>query len=151
MIFGELGHWRIHALTHPLFPLAFAWIESLPLDAPSGKFHLAEGLVGGIDRYPTASASEKAWESHRLHGDIQLLLSGEELCGYGTLAGLNVTRPYDPVKDTEKYGPHPSPGPYLHLIPSRFTILFPGEAHQPGVRVGPEPVDVVKVVVKFRV
>ncbi len=150
MIFGELRHWRIHAAAHPLFPLAFAWIESLRIDAPSGKFQLAEGLVGGIDRYPTAPASEKAWESHRVHGDIQLLLSGEELCGYGTLAGLNVTRPYDPAKDTEKYGPHPSPGPYLHLIPGRFAILFPGEAHQPGVMTEAGPGDVVKVVVKFR-
>ena len=151
MIFGELALWRHVAPDHPLFPAAFAWIESLRPDAPSGKFPIAEGLVGGIDRYRTAPSADKAWEAHRLHGDIQLLLQGEELCGYGALDGLTVTRPYDPAKDTEKYGAHPRPGPALRLVPGRFAILFPGEAHQPGVMAGPEPVDVVKVVVKFRV
>lgn len=151
MIFGELALWRHVAPDHPPFPAAFAWIEALRPDAPSGKFPIAEGLVGGIDRYRTAPSADKAWEAHRLHGDIQLLLQGEELCGYGALDGLTVTRPYDPAKDTEKYGPHPRPGPAIRLVPGRFAILFPGEAHQPGVMAGPEPVDVVKVVVKFRV
>jgi biofilm protein TabA len=150
MILGDLAHWRLHADAHPLFPAAFAWIESLRPDAPAGKFPLAEGLVGGIDRYRTAPAAEKAWEAHRFHGDIQLLLAGEELCGFGALDGLAVTRPYDPLKDTEKYGPHPRPGPALRLVPGRFAILFPGEAHQPGVTAGDAPCDVVKVVVKFR-
>ena len=150
MIFGELAHWRLLAPDHPGFPAAFAWIESLRPDAPSGKFPIADGVVGGIDRYRTAPSADKAWEAHRLHGDIQLLLAGEELCGYGLLEGLTVTRPYDPAKDTEKYGPHPSPGPAIRLMPGRFAILLPGEAHQPGVMAGPEPVEVVKVVVKFR-
>ncbi len=150
MIFGELKDWRLHAAAHPLFPAAFAWIEGLRPDAPSGKFPIAEGLVGGIDRYRTAPAADKAWEAHRLQGDIQLLLAGEELCGFGGLEGLTVTRAYDPAKDTEKYGAHPRPGPALRLIPGRFAILFPGEAHQPGVMAGAEPADVIKVVVKFR-
>ncbi len=150
MIFGELANWRLHASAHPLFPAAFAWIETLSPDAPSGKFPIAEGLFGGIDRYRTAPAADKAWEAHRLHGDIQLLLAGEELCGFGGLGGLTVTRPYDPAKDTEKYGAHPRPGPAIRLLPGRFAILFPGEAHQPGVMAGSEPVEVVKVVVKFR-
>ena len=150
MIFGELKDWRLHTAAHPLFPAAFAWIECLRPDAPSGKFPIAEGLAGGIDRYRTAPGADKAWEAHRLHGDIQLLLAGEELSACGGLEGLTVTRPYDPAKDTEKYGAHPRPGPSLRLIPGRFAILVPGEAHQPGVMAGAEPCDVIKVVVKFR-
>ena len=68
----------------------------------------------------------------------------------GSLDGLAVTRPYDPLRDTEKYGPHPRPGPSIRLLPGRFAILFPGEAHQPGVMAGASPCEVVKVVVKFR-
>lgn len=150
MIIGEIAHWRALALGHAAFPAAFAWIESLRPDAPSGKFAIGEGLVGGIDRYLTAPAADKAWEAHRLHGDIQLLLAGEELCGFGALEGLGVTRPYDPAKDTEKYGPHPSPGPAIRLMPGRFAVLYPGEAHQPGVMTESGPCEVVKVVVKFR-
>jgi YhcH/YjgK/YiaL family protein len=150
MIFGDLAQWRHLAPDLPGMPAAFTWLESLRPDAPSGKFALDGGLVGGIDRYRTAPSSDKAWESHRIHGDIQLLLSGEELLGVGSLEGLTVTRPYDLAKDTEKYGPHPSPGPVLRLAPGRFAILFPGEAHQPGVMTEAGPGDVVKVVVKFR-
>ncbi len=150
MILGELASWRIHAGAHPLFPAAFAWIEGLRADAPSGKFPIADGLVGGIDRYRTAPSADRGWEAHRIHGDIQLLLDGEELLGLGALKGLTVTRPYDLAKDTEKYGPHPSPGPAARLVPGRFAILFPGEAHQPGVMTEAGPRDVAKVVVKFR-
>jgi len=150
MILGELALWRSLAPRRPDLARAFVWLESLALDAPTGKVDLGAGLVGGVDRYRTAPSGEKAWEAHRLHGDIQLLLSGEELLGVGSLEGLAVTRPYDPAKDTEKYGPHPSPGPALRLIPGRFAMLFPGEAHQPGVMTEAGPCDVVKVVVKFR-
>ncbi len=150
MIFGDLAQWRRLAPDLPGMPAAFAWLESLRTDAPSGKFALDGGLVGGIDRYRTAPSADKAWEAHRLHGDIQLLLQGQELCGYGLLDGLTVTRPYDLAKDTEKYGPHPRPGPAIRLVPGRFAILLPGEAHQPGVMTEAGPCDVVKVVVKFR-
>lgn len=149
MIFGDLAVGKHLAPDHPCFTRAFDWLASLPPDAPSGKVELGEGLVGGIDRYRTAPTGEKAWEAHRLHGDIQMLLAGEELLGVGALQGLTITRPYDLAKDTEKYGPHPSPGPALRLAPGRFAILYPGEAHQPGVMTEAGPCDVVKVVVKF--
>ena len=151
MIFGELSDWRLHAASHPLFPQAFAWLESLDADIPDGKYPIdGERLVGGVNRYRTAPADDRQWEAHRLHGDIQVVLAGEELCGIGQLQGLAVTRPYDPAKDTEKYAAHPAPGPHLRLIPGRFAILFPGDAHQPGVQTETGPCDVVKVVVKFR-
>ena len=149
MIFGELASWRIHADAHPLFPAAFAWIESLRPDAPSGKMTLAEGLVGGIDRYRTAPYAEKQWEAHRLYGDIQVVLAGEELCGHGPLTGLAVTRPYQPEKDVVKYAPPAKPQRMIRLKPGLFAVFLPEDAHQPGVE-AEIPDDIIKVVVKFR-
>ena len=150
MTFGELAHWRLFAPDRPDLTAAFEWLESIDATIADGKYPIADGVVGGVNRYRTAPSTDKQWEAHRLHGDIQLVLAGEELCGYGALKGLTVTRPYDPAKDTEKYGPHPSPGPALRLVPGRYAILFPGEAHQPGVQTESGTCEVVKVVVKFR-
>lgn len=151
MIYGELDGWRLHATGHPLFPLAFAWLESIDAAIPDGRYPIdGDRLVGGVNRYRTAPAADKQWEAHRLHGDIQVVLSGEELCGHGPLDGLAVTRPYQAEKDVEKYAPPASPRRMIHLKPGLFAVFLPDDAHQPGVQVDSGPCDIVKVVVKFR-
>ena len=150
MILDRLDNWQAHAASHPLFPQAFAWLRSIDAAIPDGKYPIAgEALVGGVNRYRTAPYAEKAWEAHRLHGDIQVVLAGEELCGHGPLRGLGVTRPYQPEKDVEKYAPPANPERMLRLRPGLFAVFLPDDAHQPGVQ-AETPCDIVKVVVKFR-
>lgn len=150
MILDRLDNWQVHATAHPLFPQAFAWLQSIDAKIPDGKYPIAgEALVGGVNRYRTSPYAEKAWEAHRLYGDIQVVLAGEELCGHGPLAGLEVTRPYQPEKDVAKYAPPANPERMLWLKPGLFAVFLPDDAHQPGVQTE-TPCDIVKVVVKFR-
>lgn len=150
MILDRLDNWQAHAAAHPLFPQAFAWLTSLDASIADGKYPIVgDSLVGGINRYRTAPYAEKQWEAHRLFGDIQVLLVGEELCGHGQLAGLSITRPYQSEKDVEKYAPPAKPERMIRLKPGLFAVFLPDDAHQPGVQVE-GPIDVIKVVVKFR-
>lgn len=152
MILDRLDNWQAHVAAHPLFPKAFAWLKSIDASIADGRYPIdGEALVAGVNRYRTAPYAERQWEAHRLHGDIQVVLVGEELCGHGPLAGLAVTRPYQAEKDVEKYAPPATPERMIHLKPGLFAILHPDDAHQPGVMTEAGPCDVIKVVVKFRV
>lgn len=151
MILDSLENWQAHADAHPLLPKAFAWLRSIDASIPDGKYPIdGEALVGGVNRYRTAPYADKQWEAHRLYGDIQVVLAGEELCGHGPLTGLAVTRPYQPDKDVEKYVPPTQPVRMIHLKPGLFAVFLPDDAHQPGVQVDAGPCEVIKVVVKFR-
>ena len=150
MILDKLDNWQAHAVTHPLFPQAFAWLKSLDASIADGKYPIVgDNLVGSLNRYRTAPYADKQWEAHRLYGDIQVVLAGEELCGHGRLDGLVVTRPYQPEKDVEKYAPPTNPERMIKLKPGLFAVFLPDDAHQPGVQVE-GPADIIKIVVKFR-
>jgi len=150
MIFGELQQRARYHSQHPLFAQAFDWLSSLESSIPDGVYPLAgEDLVGRVSRYSTQPYTEKLWEAHRLFGDIQVVLEGEELCGYGSRAGLSLTRPYQADKDIEKFAPPNQPDHQLHLKPGLFAVFLPDDAHQPGVQVQ-DSLAVTKVVVKFR-
>jgi biofilm protein TabA len=150
VILDRLDNWQVHAGVHPLFPQAFAWLASIDTTLADGKYPIGgDNLVAGVNRYRTAPYAEKQWEAHRLFGDIQMVLSGEELCGHGPLSGLDVTRPYQLEKDVEKYAPPAKPERMIRLKPGLFAVFLPEDAHQPGVQTE-TPADIIKVVVKFR-
>lgn len=150
MIFGELQQRARYYSQHPFFAHALDWLSNLEASIPDGVYPLAgEDLVGRVSRYPTQPYTKKLWEAHRLFGDIQVVLEGEELCGFGSRAGLHVTRPYQIDKDVEKFAPPSRADDQLHLRPGLFAVFLPEDAHQPGVQVQDSLV-VTKVVVKFR-
>ncbi|NBX01792.1 DUF386 domain-containing protein [bacterium] len=99
--------------------------------------------------FPLAFAAEKKWESHRVFGDIQVMFSGEEICGHHPANALRSTESYQENKDVEKFA-HPTTNTNsLLLKPGSFTIFYPSDGHQPGVMVN-HPTEVLKVVIKFR-
>jgi YhcH/YjgK/YiaL family protein len=150
MILDQLGNSARYLSLHPSFPAAFAWLAAFDPATPDGKVELdAEGTVAIVQRYTTAPASEKKWETHRVHGDIQVLYSGSERIGYHPRSVLAVKTPYDSAKDAEFYHP-PASSSLLGFPAGTFAIFFPEDGHQPGVMTA-QPEEVLKVVVKFRV
>jgi biofilm protein TabA len=150
VILDSLANIRLYETLHPAFPAAFAWLASFDPATPDGRHTLDDhGTVAIVQRYRTAPASEKKWETHRVHGDIQVLFSGEERIGYQPREGLETKIPYDGAKDAEFY--HPPAAPSSISFPAgMFAVFFPGDAHQPGV-MSVTPLEVLKVVVKFRI
>jgi len=150
MILDRLENSARIAALHPAFPAAFAWLAAFDPSTPDGRVEIdAAGTVAIIQRYRTAPASEKKWETHRIHGDIQVLFGGCEGIGYHPRAGLEVKVPYDSAKDAEFYHP-PASSSLLDFPAGTFAVFFPEDGHQPGVMTH-EPADVLKVVVKFRI
>lgn len=138
-----------HSLHHGL-PVAFAWLENRSAAAESGRHEIAEGIVAIVNEYRTAPASEKKWETHRQHVDLQVILSGVETVGWSPVGELTVQTPYNPEKDAEFYLHPVAAATRFRLHRGLFAIFFPRDGHQPGV-MEEQPGDVRKVVFKLRI
>ena len=135
---------------HPSFPKAFTWLAAYDPKTPEGRHEIdGPGLMAIVSRYRTASANEKKWETHRLHGDIQFMVSGSELIGYARRESLIIRTPYDEGRDAEFYEPPVGVVSSFTLGDGSFAIFLPQDGHQPGVMLG-NSAEVHKVVIKFR-
>lgn len=112
--------------------------------AEPGKYEIGGGCFAIVQDYATAPREEKRWEAHRDYIDVQFIASGVELMGYADIDSLRVIEDYDASKDAAFLEGN---GSFLTARAGTFVILFPHDAHMPGVAVdGPSPVR--KVVVK---
>jgi len=112
---------------------------------PVGR-HEVEGaaLYYLVQSYTTKPRGPASWECHRKYLDVQYVVSGREQIGWAPLGALQVTRPYDAGTDAELLT---GDGDFLTAGPGTFVLLWPEDAHMPGLCAGP-PSPVLKVVVK---
>lgn len=149
MILAPLSHSSRHEGLHPLFAKAFNWLQSYNLSTTDGRYEIdGPGLIAIVQRYETARADAKKWETHRVYGDIQYMVEGSELIGYAVRDNLVVRTPYSPEKDAEFYDTPDRPTSGVVLSAGSFAVFHPEDAHQPGVMIG-QPAVVHKVVMKF--
>ncbi len=99
-----------------------------------------------VSEYETMPLEDGLWEAHRAHIDIQFVVNGEERVRYANLETLDAG-PYDEEKDLIRAE---GQGELFLLKPDRFVILFPQDAHSPGL-VAARRERVRKVVIKIAV
>ena len=150
MILDCLPHWRQYATTLPGLDQAFAYLQTLDANCPTGRYELAgDRIYALVQRYQTKPREQGKLEAHRKYADVQYILAGQETILWAPLAALTtVTQPYDPARDIGFFGMVGGTTP-LHLGTGQFTILFPQDGHAPGLEAA-GITDVVKVVVKVR-
>lgn len=150
MILDQLSASAAYESLHPLFPKAFAYLRAFDVKTADGKYELqGDDLVAIVQRYQTAPTSDKLWEAHQIHGDIQVVYQGLEHCGHADQKTLVVTKSYITEKDVEKYAAPTAPTALLTLGRGNFAVFHPQDGHQPGVQIG-TPGEILKVVIKFR-
>jgi len=150
VILDNLTEASCYYWVHNSLPTAFAWLGSYDPATPVGRYEIdGSGLLAIVSRYRTAPVAEKKWETHRLHGDIQFMVSGSELIGYAPRESLIIRTPYDDGRDAEFYEPPVGVGSSFTLGDGSFAIFLPQDGHQPGIMLG-TPAEVHKVVIKFR-
>lgn len=112
-----------------------------------GRYEIGDGCYVMVQDYTSAPREQKRWEAHRAYIDVQFVASGRELIGYANIEGLQVVEDYDASKDVVWLK---GEGSFVGADAGTFVLLFPHDAHMPGVEaVGPEAVR--KVVVKVPV
>ena len=102
-----------------------------------------------VQTYETGPATEKRFESHRAHLDVQYVAEGEERILHAPTRLLEVAEPYDADRDLIFYA-EPKAASSLLVRAGDFAVLLPGDGHKPGCMAGGRH-RVKKVVVKVRV
>ena len=150
MILDQLDK-RDDRLCGAMWDRAFEFIEGLDADAAEGKVTLqGDDLYAMIESYETRAPEIALPEAHRAYTDIQVLLAGREQIAWWPAADLEVSKPYVSASDILFYERPPVTAATLELVPGRFAVFFPRDAHMPGLHAATVPTPVKKVVIKMR-
>lgn len=132
----------------PRFDAAFEWLEKTDLACLSeGRIDIdgdrVFALVSDYETRPTAPL-----EAHRRYADVQFVVIGEERLAWSPLVGLETSQAYLPERDIEFFDLGGAP---LPLSEGWFCVLWPEDAHAPGLHPDNGQTRVRKVVVKVLV
>jgi YhcH/YjgK/YiaL family protein len=147
MVTDLISNARLYMGLGPFINRALAWVAATDLTKlPVGRQEIdGDNVFALVSEYKTKAMADGKWETHRRYLDLQCVLSGIEQIGYApasTLAGGD----YTPDKDITFLT---GTGNFIVAEPGRFMLLWPDDAHMPGMAIG-ESVPVRKVVVKIR-
>jgi YhcH/YjgK/YiaL family protein len=149
MIVDQLQNAALYYAVSPGIRRALEFLQRPDLHAlPAGRHEIqADDVYAMVADYKTRPLAEGKWEAHRRYIDVQFVASGREKIGYACTAGMTVTQAYDEKAD---YLLLSGAGDFLSAGPGTFLVLWPADAHMPGIAED-QPAAVRKIVVKVRV
>jgi len=126
------------------------WLRSMDPAVADGR-HTIDGddVFALVATYDTVPGTEKRFETHVRHVDLQYVADGQERVLHAPAAALAVETPYDEAADITFYAEPPFASSLL-MRAGDLAIFFPDDGHKPGCMAGARHT-VKKVVVKVRV
>lgn len=145
MVIDQLKNAALYFGMHPRLADAFRYLRETDFSKiEPGKYEIdGSNLFALIQNYDPKPREQARWEAHRKYIDVQYVLSGGELFGYAPLERLGSVA-YDEAKDFHELK---GEGDFLQAPAGTFLILYPEDAHMPGIA-GPGTRPVKKIVVK---
>ena len=130
MIYDSLAHIEQYKTTHPGIYKALTILRDTDFSKMEDGTVEVEGrdLFYFLQSYETKPDNDTP-EAHRKYADIQAVLVGQEKMGVGALEDMTEVSG-KPENDIWFYH---GPMDYVRLTPGKFAILFPGDAHAPGI------------------
>lgn len=149
MIHCPLTEADSYAALGPRFAAGFAWLRAFDPALPDGR-HAIDGddVFAMVASYDTGPSTEKRFEAHRRHADIQFVAAGAERILYLPAAGLTTETPYDDETDVMFFAEPPYASSLL-MNAGDCAVFLPADAHKPACMAGARHA-VRKVVVKVR-
>lgn len=148
MIYDTLDHLEAYRGVHPGVMRGLELLRDTDFSQWEDGRHEIDGerLFILLQSYETKLQNDTP-EAHRKYIDIQYLLSGQEQMGVGPLEEMTEEVEARPEGDIWFY--HGTLSTIL-LSGRRFTALWPGDAHAPGIAVDRKSAPCRKCVVKVR-
>lgn len=125
----------------------FDYLTSQRLPIIPSKVELGKGICAISSVYESKPRSEIPYESHLKNIDLQYVLLGNEIIEVNSKKNLKVLKEYDPEKDVIFYD-NSTLGSSLLMSPGLISILFPEDAHIPGI-ISKEKEMMSKIVIKY--
>jgi len=134
MIIDSLSKSDKYFFSHPKFKEAFQYIRQLQVsNARPGSYVADDGIIFGTIQDAHNVVPEQAkFEGHEKYIDIQVVLEGSMDIYVTACDGLTVAENLTPKRDLLFFHT-PAEWNTLHLSAGDFAVLYPGEAHAPGV------------------
>ena len=129
---------------------ALAFMEGVKFDEMElGRHDINDDFFLLVQKYDSKEPTTARFESHKNYVDIQYVVEGKESIEIAPVSVMEVTESYIPERDVEFYADKEDAAKFV-LTTGGYAILYPADAHKPGVRVG-ESVPVKKMVGKVRI
>jgi biofilm protein TabA len=148
MVYDLLSNAHLYTALGPRIALGFRFLAEHDLDAlPTGRHEIdGDRVFALVSDYEPKPLSAGRWEAHRRYLDLQYVSKGTERFGIVPIERLAAGE-YVPEKDITWLT---GTGDHLTLAAGQFAIVWPGDAHMPGLDAG-VPGTVRKIVVKIAV
>lgn len=153
MMVGSLPELAQQCALSPSIKKALNFLNEAQVQSLSeGKIDIDGTRVYAIvQTYMTKPDTDKVkFEAHCKYIDIQYLVSGKEQMGWAPLDKLMTTVPYDAEKDIRYGVVPPDEATLIRYAAGQAVILYPTDAHAPGLSHG-DSQTVKKIVVKVAV
>ena len=150
MIFTHIKDSEKYIAVNPNFKNAFEFLKTLNADTPNGSYE-GEGFRCNVMEVTTsdtaADGTPKVFEAHKDYLDIQYAIKGTDCIGFAVTDTLSVVKPYDAEKD---YLLLSGECDKITVQESELCILYPEDAHIPGMCADGKSFALKKAVVKIK-
>ncbi len=110
-------------------------MKTLDRDTATGRYEVSDRIYYNVEEYDAQEEEKRRFEAHRRYADIQCILEGEEIIYVADASALELEEDFLEEKDIAFYRGS-GIGTAHHLKQGEYIVLYPGEAHKPGVRAG---------------
>lgn len=134
----------------PVWKSAFEFLNTLTLESEDKRYNIdGDNIFALVMSYKTFSPENALFESHRDYVDIQTVITECEGFECAFTDELTTQKPYEKASDIEFYKRETPGHTRVNIYPGTFIMLFPHDAHMPGLIIDEEKI-VKKVVVKIK-
>ncbi len=150
MIFDKLDNARLYYGMGKKFEDAFEFLKKTDFsNMPAGVYSTmidGEETPFKVKRYDSRPITDCKFEKHEHCIDLQYIVSGREYFCYAPY-GDDLIRVGDNLSDDCVY--YKDVGSRVELKQGMFAMALTNDVHMPELRIGDEPVPVVKAIVKI--
>ena len=150
MIFDELANLKRYNVPQTNKILEFIAINNC-LTLPNGQIDIdGINLFVKVMEYAPKLPQENKFETHRIHADVQYLVSGVEIMQAVPSNSLTKLTEYDPIGDYQFFKATDDISDHV-VRAGQFAVFYPGEAHKPSCLYQNQTGKVKKLVFKIKV
>jgi len=146
MIYDLIENAHLYYKLGDKFEKALKFLNDTDFDSVEpGRIDIdGDNIFALVQEYNTKDPEEGKWEAHRKYIDIQFVHSGGEDFGFVNVDYLESAGEYNAENDVEFFN---GDGDFLQIHDDEFIILFPQDAHMPGLSIE-DSEKIKKVVIK---